>query len=170
MSVTICPAQEADFKDIQEIFASARQFMRTSGNQGQWEDGYPGSELIHRDIELGQCYVMRQGTELVGTFALIFGDDPTYAVIEDGKWRANLPYATLHRLASNGRVRGLARICFDYCKTRNHYLRVDTHKDNQVMLAAILANGFKRCGIIEIQRGGKREAFDYLDSLDEPVQ
>ena len=86
----------------------------------------------------------------------------TDAVIEDGAWCYDEPYGVVHRLASNGRVKGVADCCFAWCKGRYHYLRVDTHSDNATMLYAIERQGFVRSGIITLSRNGdKRIAYEW---------
>ena len=98
----------------------------------------------------------------MGVFALIIGSEPTYEIIEQGSWHSSMPYGTIHRLASDGSSKGIARSCFDYCKEKCSYLRIDTHRDNKPMLAAIKKYGFQECGIIYVQDGSERIAFDYL--------
>ena len=94
--------------------------------------------------------------------AFIIGEDPTYQVIEDGEWHSSKIYGTIHRIASSGKAKGLAKTCFDYCSEKIDYLRIDTHEDNQPMQDAVLRYGFKKCGIIYVRDGSKRVAFDYI--------
>lgn len=51
------------------------------------------------------------------------GEDESYRVIEDGAWHLDQPYGTIHRLASNGKARGVSRACFDFCTAQIGYLR-----------------------------------------------
>lgn len=44
---------------------------------------------------------------MVGTFCFIVGEDPTYAVIDNGKWLNDAPYGVIHRMASNGKRKEL---------------------------------------------------------------
>ena len=90
----------------------------------------------------------------------IVGEDPTYQKIEHGAWHSAETYGTIHRLASDGQAKGIAKICFDFCKTKCRYLRIDTHQDNKPMQAAILKYGFQKCGIIHVANGSERIAFD----------
>lgn len=73
-----------DLERILEIYAYARTFMAQTGNPTQWGDGYPKKELLTKDIEQGQLYVMEEKNEIHGVFVFIIGADPTYEVIEDG--------------------------------------------------------------------------------------
>ena len=84
-------------------------------------------------------------------------------VIEDGAWHLDQPYGTIHRLASNGKARGVSRACFDFCTAQIGYLRADTHADNRPMQRLLEAYGFRRCGIIHgAFDGGERIAYDCI--------
>ena len=91
------------------------------------------------------------------------GRDSTYTKIRDGNWRKYETYGTVHRLASDGTVKGAGRACLTYCAERQPYLRIDTHKNNLPMQKVIESFGFKRCGIITV-RGGARIVYDYIHS------
>ena len=152
----------ADIPEIMEIIAAAKRFMVSSGNTSQWINGYPGEDVIRADITGGNSYLMTEGGEPVGVFSFIIGEEPNYKLIRDGAWRCGRPYGTIHRLASNGRARGISDACFSYCARRMDYLRVDTHRDNLPMQAAITRFGFRACGIIYVQDGTERIAYDYI--------
>ena len=66
----------------------------------------------------------------------------------EGRWLNDKPYGVIHRLASNGKTGGVARLCIAWCAARADNLRADTHADNLVMQRLLLANGFQPCGII----------------------
>lgn len=154
--------RKEDIPIIMELYEQAKAYMRNKGNLTQWNNGYPTVEIITKDIDNGNSYVFEENDEIVGTFAFIIGEDPTYQVIEDGEWHSNKTYGTIHRLASSGKARGLAKTCLDYCGEKMSYLRIDTHEDNQPMQDAVLRYGFRKCGIIYVRDGGKRVAFDYI--------
>ncbi len=92
---------------------------------------------------------------------MIIGDEPTYRV-KDGTWNYNKPYGTIHRLASNGKAKGIAKASFDFCSSIMDYIRIDTHKNNLSMQAAIEKYGFQKCGIIYVRDGSERIAYDYM--------
>ena len=154
-------SQIEDIPAIMEIYDVARQFMKDRGNPTQWDGGYPSAGLIEEDIAADHSFVVEEEGRLVGTFAFIIGEDPTYQVIEKGAWHFVEPYGTIHRIASNGQVRGLSRQAFDFCCQQIPYLRIDTHADNQPMQAAVLNYGFGECGIIYVADGSPRLAYDY---------
>lgn len=151
-------AEEKDLDIILEIYAHARKFMREMGNPNQWGDIHPLRELIEEDIRLGQSYICVEDGVPVGVFALIIGEDPTYSVIENGQWLSDAPYGTIHRLATNGRAKGVARVCFEYCREQISHLRVDTHKDNKIMQKVVADFGFRYCGIIYVRGKSPRLA------------
>ena len=93
-------AAESDLPRILEIYDIARQFMRQSGNMTQWINGYPSEPLLRQDITNGDLYVMEDEGGVYCVFALVMGDDPTYAEIE-GAWQDTAtPYGTIHRIGS----------------------------------------------------------------------
>lgn len=143
---------------VMEIYAIAREFMRKSGNPTQWSDSYPARELLLSDIERGVSYVMINDETIVATFVFIVGADPTYTSIE-GQWLNDQLYGTIHRIASDGSTKGIADECLHYCRTINPNIRIDTHKDNTVMLNWITRSGFRKCGIIHVADGTPRLAF-----------
>ena len=150
-----------DLPRIREIFGIARDFMRRSGNPSQWKGNYPSDELLLSDIENGVSYVITHNESIIGTFAFIVGDDPTYAEI-DGGWLNDQAYGTNHRLASDGSIKGVADHCLEYCKSIINNIRIDTHRDNTIMLNWISRAGFKPCGIIHISDGTPRQAFQLM--------
>lgn len=155
----IRPACPIDMSQILEVFNLAREQMYQSGNRSQWSVDYPSEQQLLKDIAEGYLYLCFSNNELCAVFALIFGEDPTYRVIYEGKWLNDAPYATLHRVAGSGRVKGIGRFILDWCLERSQNLRVDTHADNGVMLHLLQSMGFRYCGIIYVANGTARLAF-----------
>lgn len=115
-------ATKTDLAAIMPIFDKARAFMAASGNSRQWINGYPQQELIEKEIESGHCYVCTDETQrVVATFCFIKGPDPTYTLIEKGSWRNDKPYYVIHRLASDGSHKGIARLCINWCFTQHSW-------------------------------------------------
>lgn len=155
-------AQLHEIDAIMAIFGEAKAYMYRVGNTSQWGDDYPPRQLIADEISSGHFYVVEHEGESVAVFSFDVAVEPTYAVVEDGAWQYDEPYGVVHRLASNGRVKGIADCCFAWCKSQHHYLRVDTHRDNATMLQAIERQGFVRSGIITLSRNGdKRIAYEW---------
>ena len=153
---------EVDVEKIMTIFDSAKRYMRANNNLSQWSDSYPNEEIIRQDIENGNSYVGENNRgELILTFAFIKGEDPTYHIIK-GKWINNDPYGTIHRIASNGKTRGVLKRTCEYCFNEVENIRIDTHKDNHPMLHSLENLGFRRCGEIICRDGTARIAFQKL--------
>ena len=112
-------------------------------------------------MEKGICYVCTEEEHIAGVFVFFKGEDPTYRIIREGSWHRNSPYGVLHRVASDGSIKGIARFCFDFAKENCDYLRIDTHKDNIPMQNTLAKNGFCRCGIINTDDGSPRIAYDW---------
>ena len=153
-------ATTEDLPEILRIYAAARAYMKATGNPNQWGDHHPAQALLEEDIRLGRLYVEEDGG-LHGVFALLFGEDATYAVIEDGAWCNDLPYATIHRIAADGARAGFFPRAFRYCLGLCGNLRIDTHADNKTMQHQIEKQGFVRCGIIHVEDGSPRIAYQY---------
>ncbi|UIR56577.1 GNAT family N-acetyltransferase [Sphingobacterium sp. SRCM116780] len=153
-------------EDLDQVMATidiARGLMRASGNTIQWTNGYPSREYIQSTIEIGENYVCTVQGEIVGTFCFSLERDPNYTLIEDGQWLNDEPYGVIHRLASNGKVKGVAMKCFQWCFEQCHNIRVDTHESNIPMQKVMQKLGYKRCGIIYVHDGTARLAFQKID-------
>ena len=154
-------AKLEELNDIQRIYDTARAFMRASGNLLQWVNGYPQRELLEADIEKSHLFVIEEDGKLHGVFAFILGDDPAYACIEDGRWLNDKPYGTIHRIGTDGTIHGAVRLARDYALQFTDEVRADTHADNKPMQHTLTKNGFIRCGIIYLENGDPRIAYQY---------
>ena len=158
----IRPAKISDLPAIEQVYAAARAYMASSGNPHQWGDsGYPHRDLLEGDIEKKQLYVIEENGAVHGVFAFILGADPTYAVIEDGQWLNDRPYGTIHRIASDGQLKGMFTKAFDFCRAQIDQIRIDTHADNKTMQHVVTKHGFVCCGIIHLLNGDPRIAYQY---------
>lgn len=170
----IRPATRGDLPSILSIYTAARKFMAETGNASQWNDSYPPVSLVEEDIKKNQLYVITTDTGAQDTvplsdtvhavFAFLPGEEPDYDVITDGHWLSDTPYRAVHRVASDGTIRGVVSQCMDYCKSQCSHLRIDTHENNLVMQHQLEKNGFRRCGIIHIADGSPRIAYEYDSS------
>jgi len=152
-------AKKEDLSVIEDIYAYARAFMAGNGNPNQWGTTHPHVSQLEEDIRCGNLYVAENGGGIHGVFAFILGDDPTYAYIEDGAWHHTEPYGTIHRIASDGSG-GIFPAALAYCRTQISHLRIDTHHDNKPMQHVVEKHGFRRCGIIYVDDGSPRIAYD----------
>ena len=158
----ITPAESKDLPRILQIYERARRFMKETGNPSQWKDDFPPESLLAADIEARQLYTVKdaKGGAIHGVFALIIGEEPTYVRIEQGRWLSDTEYGTLHRIAGDGRARGIFGAAVSFCGEKIRHLRVDTHENNLVMQHLIAKNGFQRCGIIYVEDGSPRIAYE----------
>jgi len=142
-----------DLTRILEIYEYARRFMASHGNPNQWgPTNWPPEELIRRDIAEGNSYVCLHGTDIVGTFFYVYGqEDPTYRTITEGAWQDNSPYGVVHRIAGDGSVKGIGTFCINWAFSQCGHLRIDTHGDNQVMQGLMEKLGFVHCGTIYVE-------------------
>jgi len=143
--------RRAKFSDqfrIEEIYQAARKFMKENGNASQWGDTYPEPHLIHEDIKQRICYVCEEDNSLLGVFVFIQGEDPTYQVIENGRWVDLGPYGTIHRIAATSGKKGIGAFCIEWCFAMCGNIRIDTHKNNIPMQNLLDRLNFKKCGII----------------------
>lgn len=152
--------QETDLPSVFHIYQTARALMAQTGNPNQWKKQHPKKELLYGDIQNQTGYVIvDEQQEIVGVFAFIIGEDPTYQIIEGGCWLNNQPYGTIHRIASSGKVKNIFEIALAYCQKQIDNIRIDTHPDNQIMQHKIGKNGFQYCGVIYVEDGSKRWAY-----------
>ena len=145
---------EQDFDRMMAIYAHAREFMAAHGNPNQWgPTHWPPEALIHRDIASGNSYVCEHEGRVAGTFYFIQGKDiePTYAHIVDGAWADDSPYGVVHRIATDGSVKGVGAYCIDWAFEQCGHMRIDTHNDNTVMQRLLEKLGFARRGTIFVR-------------------
>ena len=156
--------------------------MRADGNPSQWSaPGFPDDSLLLRDIARGGGFVMKSvipseassvilseassvipseaKESIVAYFALLPSPEPTYDVI-DGAWLTDEPYGVIHRMASYPEVHGIFSTIIDYAALRFAHLRIDTHRDNRIMQHLIEKHGFTYCGIIWLEDGTERLAYE----------
>lgn len=148
-----------ELDEIMEIYDHAKQVMRASGNKDQWTDGYPPRELVSGDIADGMEYVLEKDSQILAVFFLKQGEDPTYKKIYEGAWLNDRPYAVMHRVASSGKEKGAAKVCFDWVFEKYGNVRIDTHDDNHIMQHVLEKNGFSKCGRIYLENGDPRIAY-----------
>lgn len=159
----IRPTNCDDLPAVMSLYEYARNLMRQNGNFTQWINGYPSEDLIRTEIADGHSFVgVDEHGEIVVTFCLIIGEDPTYRVIYGGEWLNDEPYGVIHRMATSGKQKGVGELCFNWCLGRCKNVRVDTHRDNHAMQHILLKLGFVYCGIIHVADGTERLAFQKL--------
>lgn len=157
--MNIRKASFGDIEIMQNIFSCAREYMKNEGNYSQWKDDRPPLFLIEKDLKNKVAYIIEDKGIPVGTFSFTIGIEPTYIDIYEGKWLNKNTYGTIHRIASNGKAKGIFDFVLSFCETFGVDIRIDTHKDNKTMLRHLKESGFIYCGIIYIDDGTSRLAF-----------
>ena len=159
----------ADIPALMEIFEEARRTIAALGIN-QWQNGYPNEAVVSEDMARGRSYAVTRDGNIIGTFALIEDGEPTYGKIYDGHWKSgdgNQNYIAIHRvaIAVASRGSGASGGIIEYAARRarelgRECLRIDTHEGNVVMRRMLEKQGFEYCGIIFLESGDARVAYE----------
>lgn len=160
-------ATEKDVARIAELYDEARRSLRAAGVD-QWQDGYPDADAVLKDIDSGRAYVVTDEGRVIATAAVYVGHEPTYDVIRQGRWGADVEeYGIIHRIAVDPAARGMgvASEIMDYCAAMasgagRTWARCDTHRDNLTMRHTLEKNGYICRGVIYLKDGAERVAYD----------
>jgi len=179
----IRPATTSDLPALRPVFEAAKAIMRADGNLDQWSaPGFPPEDLLLRDLDRKGGYVIENRWPVaaghdgknddvavmpgltghlnpIGYFALLPSPEPTYDYI-DGAWLTDEPYGVIHRIASYPEEHGIFAAIIDFAAARFAHLRIDTHRDNRIMQHLIEKHGFTYCGIIWLEDGTERLAYE----------
>ena len=165
----------ADVPAVMTIIEEARRTIAALGIN-QWQNGSPNEDMIMDDVEKGQGRLVEIDGEVVGTFALIDNGEPVYAVIEDGTWltpdkdtAGEWSYLAIHRVAISVSHRGsgistaVIRHAEESARTLGRTsLRIDTHEGNVIMRRMLERHSFVKCGIIHLENGDPRVAYEKI--------
>ncbi|MDD6265569.1 MAG: tRNA (guanosine(46)-N7)-methyltransferase TrmB [Clostridia bacterium] len=163
--IRIKKADPSRIDEIMPLFSDAVDYL-AKNNIPQWQNGYPQKELISEDIKNGNAYVALFDNRTVGYCALFFGNDELYEVIEQGEWKNDEKYASVHRTVISEEYKGMGiggKFVLEFEKISLekgiHNLKIDTHELNRSMRRMIEKNGFEYCGIIHLEDGAPRVAY-----------
>lgn len=155
-------ATKEDIPKMREIFNYGREVQLKTGNLNQWEEGYPADEVILEDIRQKAAHVCLDDEEnMIGVLSVFTAPDPTYKNI-DGAWLNDEPYATIHRIATSGQVKGTGQYCIQWVQDHYDNVRIDTHENNEQMKYVVKKLGFEYCGVIYLANGDPRNAYHYV--------
>jgi|GEM_PF-57269 len=170
-------AQQNDIERICELYRGAQDFMARTGNPNQWGRTYPPRDMVENDVKEGLNFVIYDEDGIHGVFVLLLEADPCYKLIEDGEWKNDEPYATIHRIASDFKVKGVLKCAVEFALKFKENVRIDTHRDNSVMQSALARLGFEKCGTIYVRDHSPRIAYqltkrktDSLSSQNEKIK
>ncbi len=168
--MTFSKSNTKDLPSIMKIIGEAQAYM-ASLDIDQWQDGYPSETLILDDIANDESYIVKsQDNIIVGTAMFTTQEEHTYKII-NGKWLTpdDSKYGVIHRIAVGGNNRGIGiakfiiKECEQYLIKNNiASMRIDTHVDNIGMQSLIKGLGYIYCGIIYLEDGDKRLAFEKI--------
>jgi ribosomal protein S18 acetylase RimI-like enzyme len=129
--------KKAVSKDVAEIYALTKSCAKYLIENGifQWNEQYPSSEVLNKDIELQQLYKLEIDNRIVGIIVLTEIEDVEYKNV---KWLTeNNKNLYIHRLAvhPNFQGKGCAKQLMDFAEnyaTENHFnsVRLDTFSRN----------------------------------------
>jgi RimJ/RimL family protein N-acetyltransferase len=163
-------AKISEIPPIWDILQLAIQRRKEEGSD-QWQDGYPNPEVVQKDIEKGEGFVLTDGETIVGYSAVLINDEPQYAKIE-GKWLTNDDFVVFHRVAisetylGNGCAQKMIGFIENFARNNNIYsVKADTNFDNVGMIKVFEKLGYRFCGEVYF-RGGQRKAYEKV--LAEP--
>lgn len=143
---------------IVEMIEKGRRHIASFGID-QWQDGYPNEDTIREDIEKGRGYLLKDDDDIIAYY-MLENHDRCYDVI-DGEWLDDSPYVVIHRSVTSDFDKGQGSILFAELKRRYPHIRIDTHEGNISMNRCLLKNGFAYCGIITLESGDPRNAYEY---------
>lgn len=157
---------KSDINSIMNIIKQAQEYLKNQGLD-QWQNNYPNIDTINQDIDNVNSYVLVDNGKILGTVAVIFDGEKTYNTIYKGEWLSHGEYTTIHRLAvdSNCRGRGISSLILEYVEEISidrgiHSIKIDTHRGNIPMQKFLQNQGFEYCGIIYLEDGDERLAFE----------
>ena len=159
-------ANISDLDQIMEIIELSKKYLKET-KVDQWQDGYPAKEDLRRDIESGNSYVLTNKDEIIATTVISLDSESTYNSIFNGEWITNEEYIVMHRVAVHNKYKGkgifkeLIKEAESLALNNDIFsIKIDTHRDNVSMQRAVVKNNFKRCGIIYLEDGSERIAFE----------
>ena len=175
-------AKTEDLNNITDVYSYARKFMAENGNPTQWGTNYPSEQLIENDINNKKMYVIEEENQIHAVFMFDICEDETYEVIKNGQWLSDEEYGVIHRVASDGKIKGVLNKAVDFCSAKkpphclipddsiipdrlllwNHVQGDSGMEDNKIMQHQIEKNGFKKCGIIRLINGDERIAYEKI--------
>ncbi len=159
---------KTDINDVMNIIRQAQVYFKELGIN-QWQNDYPNVEIINNDIDNENSYVLLKDNNIVATAVISFEEEKTYDSIYEGQWISNKEYAVIHRIAVNNNYKGLGisskiiRNVEQLCLKKGVYsIKVDTHEENLSMQKMLKKNQFQYCGVIYLEDGSKRIAFEKI--------
>lgn len=159
--------RKANVSEIPQIWTILQKAIlrRKADGSNQWQDGYPNTLIIQKDITKNAGYVLTDGKSIVGYCSLLINDEPEYVNIQ-GKWLTNDDFLVFHRVAVAEKHlgKGFAKMILQHIEgfalSNNIYsIKADTNHDNIPMKKIFKSLDYTYCGKVYF-RGSPREAFE----------
>nr|WP_309758314.1 GNAT family N-acetyltransferase [Flavobacterium sp.] len=159
--------RKAELSEITAIWAILKDAIARRKQDGstQWQDGYPNPEIIQKDIEKGQGFILVLDENIIGYYAILINNEPAYKAIE-GKWITNTDFVVVHRvaIATNHLGQGYAKMIMKHIENfainnSIYSVKADTNFDNIAMIKIFENSGYAYCGEIYF-RGSPRKAYE----------
>lgn len=159
-------ATMADYQEAVRLLEEGRRNIAKLGID-QWQNGSPSKEDLYNDIKNGTLYTIAENDKLLGINFL--GEyEPDYDYIYWGSFK-DLPYLVIHRVAVDSNHRGTGVFAQliknaeqEALKRGKKALRIDTHCGNTLMQRALKNNNFTQAGVIYLENGDQRVAFEKI--------
>ena len=123
------------------MYENARIFMASHGNPLTMGEHLSCTTDPDGRYSSGNSYVCVEHDKIIATFYYKEGIDDTYVRIYEGQWLNEAPYGVVHRITSDGTIRGAASFCLNWAFNKCGNLKIDTHRDNIVMQHLLDKNG-----------------------------
>ncbi|SHN12820.1 GNAT family N-acetyltransferase [Flavobacterium xinjiangense] len=159
--------RKAKITEISQIWEILQQAIKSRKDDGsnQWQDGYPNQEVVLKDIEKEEGFILLEGGTIIGYCAVSINDEPEYDKIE-GKWLTSDDFVVFHRVAisKNNLGKGLAKMMVkhieDFALNNSIYsIKADTSFDNIPMMKIFEKLGYTFCGEVYF-RGSPRKVYE----------
>lgn len=166
-TIHIRKAEKDDLQAVMRLIDIGRSVMRRNGNRQQWANGSPDIDTVIRDIERGNSYICTEEGRTVGTFVLSEGPESTYNHIYEGAWiDEEKPYYVIHRIAGVPDYHGIFMATIEFSRNFTNNIRIDTHRENLIMQHILLKHNFNYCGLIYLQNGDERLAYQRIEAVE----
>jgi hypothetical protein len=168
--MNLVKATKKDLTSIMAIIGDAQEYLKEQ-NIDQWQNDYPNTDIIINDILNKESYLVKSNSDnVIATAMFSTRLEPTYKVI-DGKWMSSNSdsYGVIHRMAiaKKNRRSGVSKFIFKAFEiflkeNKIKSMRIDTHVDNTGMQNLLLKLNYNYCGIIYLENGDLRLAYEKL--------
>ncbi|SIS57256.1 GNAT family N-acetyltransferase [Salimicrobium flavidum] len=164
-----------DLPEIMPMIHEAQQKFRAQGIS-QWVDGYPDAETISSDVDKGESYVLADEKEIVASTVISSRQEVTYRTIHEGEWLSDADYLVVHRLVvkEDRKNERLASLLLQKTEEIAEDLsimsiKIDTHEENLPMQNLLKKNSYEYCGVIYLEDGSKRLAYEKKRKVEASV-